>query len=101
MVLVCLLFLQLIYKKIVHHPLNMPIKSSHTLQESKFKKVFNLTVGTPELTICFLPKNTKKGKEKKKVKNPIPSNFYARNRCQKIREYSHSENRSFMQITLD
>lgn len=46
----------------------MPIKSSHTLQESKFEKVFNLTVGTPELTICFFPKNTKKGKGKEKKK---------------------------------
>lgn len=46
----------------------MPIKSSHTLQESKFEKVFNLTVGIPELTICFFPKNTKKGKGKEKKK---------------------------------
>lgn len=67
-VFVCLLFLQLIKKKKVHHPLIMPIKSSHTLQESKFKKVFNLTVGTPELTICFSPKIQRKARGKKSEK---------------------------------
>lgn len=66
----------------------MPIKSSHTLQESKFKKVFNLTVGTPELTICFSTKTQRKARKKKKSeKNPIPCDFCAWNRCQKIRVF--------------
>lgn len=76
-VLFCLLFLQSIKKKkkIVHNPLNTPIKSFHTLYESKFKKMFNLTPGTPELTICFSQKYKEWQGKKKKRKKPNPSWF--------------------------
>lgn len=101
-VLVCLLFLQSIKKKkkkfttpwICLSKVPAPFRSLNL----KRCLIWQLE---PLNWQCVFPKNTKKGKGKKKWKNPISCDFYAWNRCQKIREYSHSADRSFMQITPD
>lgn len=68
----------------VHHPQNTPTRTIYTLQEPKFKKVFNLTIATSDLSMFFFPQTTKADKKKRQKKKPIPHNVHDRNRCKRI-----------------